>query len=431
MKLGGYLLKSPQVIKYGLLGAAGILLVAGIYYFILFLTFPRITTYNPAELNLYTSLILQARQLVFVSVGVTTLALITFFPNFILRFIKVARASTHYDPRLAGLRGLAALGVVLLHAEFPYPFSSILDILYLGVPVFLMLSMYLLLNSLQYNSDLKHYFLRRIKRIWPIYFGVLIAAILIFRLPLSSIWEYFFFAQYFLHPLNPFGNGVLGVFWTLQLEEAAYLVIPLIARLKKVNQVRLGGIIIGLGALALFTSPVWYGYNITLNLQILAPVAITGYGFGILAYCGKIRSVLRWLVIAGFGGLIALNYINPGNYADGSVISVETVGSIHPVFFIQAILYMVSLIGLCGLVAFPPVFLSAFLMLGEESYALYAIHMTFLTLFGFEGIILALIVAFGIEFLLRPKDILGRIKANEVFQKSLVPVETPLLKTTS
>ncbi len=102
--------------------------------------------------------------------------------------------------------------------------------LYIGVPIFLMLSMYLLLGSLEKNDDLKHYFLRRIKRIWPIYWGSLVVFYFVFKLPLGSFLQYFFFIQYFLHPQQAYPVA-LSVFWTLQLEEFAYLAIPLISKL--------------------------------------------------------------------------------------------------------------------------------------------------------------------------------------------------------
>ncbi|MDA4126919.1 MAG: acyltransferase family protein, partial [Thaumarchaeota archaeon] len=87
---------------------------------------------------------------------------------------------TSYDPRLSGLRGSAAFLIVLYHVAgfgilvgipplLARAFDQAVVGFWVGVPVFLMLSMVLLLRSLDANSDIKHYFKRRIKRIWPIY----------------------------------------------------------------------------------------------------------------------------------------------------------------------------------------------------------------------------------------------------------------------
>src|ERR1700730_16332722 len=82
-------------------------------------------------------------------------------------------SKSKFDPGLSGLRGLASFGVVLFHASIyiRMPLFALTSTFYLGVPVFLMMSMYLLLKRLDANALLKHYFKRRIIRIWPIYFG--------------------------------------------------------------------------------------------------------------------------------------------------------------------------------------------------------------------------------------------------------------------
>ena len=143
-----------------------------------------------------------------------------------------------YDPRLSGLRGISALGVMLYHTvTLPVIFlgSSIFDVGWVGVSMFLMLSMYLLLNSLDANPNLKHYYLRRIKRIWPIYYGVVTAGFLIYHFSAGLLVQYFTFTQYWINPTN--GVGALGVFWTLQLEEFMYLIIPFIHSSKRKSDI--------------------------------------------------------------------------------------------------------------------------------------------------------------------------------------------------
>ena len=90
-----------------------------------------------------------------------------FGSTFIWLYLKFPSIRTNvtqkFDPRLSGLRGLAAFGVVLFHGTSA-PWTSITSVFIVGVPVFLMLSMYLLLRSLDFNANMKHYFLRRIKK---------------------------------------------------------------------------------------------------------------------------------------------------------------------------------------------------------------------------------------------------------------------------
>lgn len=402
-----------RYISLGLFAAAVICLSMAIYYYTKFLTFPKITTYNLPELNLYASLEPTAQAYLYTFVGLAISGSIVRVLNFgKILFPKVSIVG-RFDPRLSGLRGLAALGVVFLHSGFPLPYLSVISVLYVGVPVFLMLSMYLLLNSLQFNGSLSHYFKRRLTRIYPIYFGAIIATCLVFKQPIASAWQYLVFAQYFLHASDPVPPTYLGsllrVFWTLQLEEAAYLFIPIISRLSLTNKLKVGYSLVGIGIVALFTSPIWIGFNSVDFLQTLIPVAVASYGFGILVFCRKIN---RLFVVANIGilGLIVLNFVAPYEYA--GYVNGTLVQAVHYLFFIQAILYTISLIGLASILTHPPAFLARFLILGEESYALYAIHVIFITLFGFIGIILALVSAFGIEFALRHKEITKRIRGN-------------------
>ena len=147
------------------------------------------------------------------------------------------KSPTHnFDPRLSGLRGIAALSVVVFHMggyfDFPTLVFGFILLGYLGVPIFFMLSMYLLLNSLKTKPDLKHYFKRRILRIWPIYYGSIISFYFLFHIPFWAFVRYLFFVEYYV---NPLGYVPAAIFWTLQLEEAVYLLIPIISRLR-VNQ---------------------------------------------------------------------------------------------------------------------------------------------------------------------------------------------------
>jgi peptidoglycan/LPS O-acetylase OafA/YrhL len=313
---------------------------------------------------------------------------------------------TRYDPALSGLRGLASLGVVMLHetyfAKFPFnvfPINALTLEGFLGVPIFLMMSMYLLLNRLDANTDLKHYFKRRIIRIWPIYYGTLIVAYFLFPFPFWAFVRYLFFVQYYA---SPAGYFPLWIFWTLQLEEAAYIAIPLIHRLRNKNLLGLGIILLGFGYLSYL---VFFGSgfakNIS-NLQILLPISLLGYGFGLLAYTGVFNSKkMRILALGGILGYFVWNFEWNGSLVYNSTMAY---------FVNDVLLYAVALTGFAYIVTHPPKFLGWFTLLGEESYALYAVHLAFVYFFGLAGLFYALGTAFAVELAARPKEMIKRIK---------------------
>lgn len=314
-----------------------------------------------------------------------------------------------FSPALSGLRGLASLGVVLFHetnaAKWPFitfPADAFTYSLFLGVPIFLMMSMYLLLNRLDANSDLKHYFKRRIIRIWPIYYGTLVVAYLIFRFPFWAFVRYLFFVEYYV---NPSGYFPVAVFWTLQLEEAVYLIIPIIHKIRLKNWLGYGIILGGFSYLSwvtLFAAQAPPRDTIS-YLQQLLPISLIGYGFGILAYTGIIYSKrMRWLSVAGILGYFLMNY-----YYSGSLIY----NSASQYFIYNVLLYGIALTGFAFVVANPPKFLGWFTFFGEESYALYAIHLAFVVLFGLPGLFYAIGLAFVVEFAARPKEMMRRLSS--------------------
>ena len=113
-----------------------------------------------------------------------------------------------FDARLSGLRGLAAFGVIFVHLN---SFDSlnqplIAQMANSGIFVFLMLSIHLLLNRMDARPSLKHYFKRRIIRIWPIYYGSIIVFYFLFHIPFWDFVRYLFFVEYY----EPF-RGISGV----------------------------------------------------------------------------------------------------------------------------------------------------------------------------------------------------------------------------
>lgn len=257
-----------------------------------------------------------------------------------------------------------------------------------------MLSIFLLLSNLEKKYDLKRYLKRRALRIWPIYWGCLIVFLLFFRMPIGQFWKYVFFIQYFTEPNET--NFIAGVFWTLQIEEFAYLVFPLVSKLGREEKKILALILtlVGIYSLILGLQFGYLGLRLSGIQRTTMALCLLPYGLGLLAYCVRFSPRLRFLAPIGLGMLTVQN------------MSVS-LGQSDVLAFAS---YLVTLFGFAAFLRDPPKFLGKFTLLGEVSYAFYAIHATFLSLFGVTGLLLALPAAFGIEFMLRPREIINRLR---------------------
>ena len=149
------------------------------------------------------------------------------------------------------LRGLAVSVVVLyhffeilkLHNHFLYPYIT--SIGQIGVPLFFIISGYLIYRSVEYSINkkgkilgVKHYFLHRIFRIIPAYyinfFAVFLLAYFVFGtmqtwstgFTFKQILSHLTFTSYFLYQTS--GLGINGAYWTLSIEMLWYLIAPLL-----------------------------------------------------------------------------------------------------------------------------------------------------------------------------------------------------------
>lgn len=168
---------------------------------------------------------------------------------------RAAVAGRFYRPELDGLRFLAFLAVYMQHTigfgiggnhqHLPNWLGDLLGTIGLagtfGVDLFFVLSSYLITElllrerTLRGALDVKAFYIRRILRIWPLYFlFVIIAYAITFLVPSEELtWKhvlgYFFFAGnwvYFLMPVTT----VAGPLWSVSLEEQFYLIWPWVIR---------------------------------------------------------------------------------------------------------------------------------------------------------------------------------------------------------
>ncbi len=151
-------------------------------------------------------------------------------------------------PQLDAIRGIAIILVILVNTTEKYPGLHLEHFFgngWMGVDLFFVLSGFLitgiLLDSKNSPSYFKNFYARRIFRILPLYYSVLIfmfvlvpllrpsEAHLIFEKS-SPWWAYPVFLQNFLIAVPTMGAGPLGVTWSLAIEEQFYLFWPLLVR---------------------------------------------------------------------------------------------------------------------------------------------------------------------------------------------------------
>lgn len=175
-----------------------------------------------------------------------------------------------YRADIDGLRAVAVISVVLFHLG-----STIVKGGYVGVDVFFVISGYLITGILQNEIDARNFSIlrfydRRIRRIFPALFAVLIFCMLaapfvllppeISDVAKSTIATSLFSSNmYFMHVIDYFAAGAesnpLLHTWSLAVEEQFYIFFPLLLfLLNKVSRAWLAYILSGLALLSLLLS---------------------------------------------------------------------------------------------------------------------------------------------------------------------------------
>lgn len=161
----------------------------------------------------------------------------------IIHRIELKRISGHLK-ELDGLRGLAISLVIFFHL---FPYFQLSKLGWVGVDLFFVLSGFLITGILIDTSDTKHYwrnfFIRRILRIFPLYYLTLILFILLaessddFRT--NPVVNYAYFSEnqvwfwLYLSNIKMFIEGewlpslIFNPFWSLSIEEQFYIFWPL------------------------------------------------------------------------------------------------------------------------------------------------------------------------------------------------------------
>ena len=242
---------------------------------------------------------------------------------------KARNNDAHYMPQLDGLRALA-VGAVLIHHFFHPPRIGGVDIALLGVWLFFVLSGFLITGILLRSRDqidfrgydggfvLRQFYVRRVLRIFPLYYFVLCAAA---ALNLADVRETIFwhlaYISNYLFATQHYWGPVTAHFWSLSVEEQFYLFWP--ALILFAPRRHLLKLIIS----AIATGPVFRAAAHFLDLNWIArltvsPASLDALGLGaLLAYCShhagekpilvkRLHQCVRWLAVPGLLLLLGL-----------------------------------------------------------------------------------------------------------------------------
>lgn len=269
-----------------------------------------------------------------------------------------ANLSKREIPSLYGLRGVAALAVVVWHYLdawklsylFPGPFAVTLFFELSGL-----LITWLLLNELEATGgiDKRQFYLRRALRLFPAFYVVWILC----RLagPFAGSWAYFFYAGDYYTALRQH-YSIMTPAWSLGVEEKFYLLWPfLLVRIERKSLIR------GLAAI-LVIEPVYR--------SILTHFGFRTYTW--FAFDAKLDPIV-------LGCLIALLVKNGWKAPRWVNHPLTPIGALALVFLCQQIsdlvTYLLAII-LVAVICRPPRFLNNRLVryFGTISYSLYISH---------------------------------------------------------
>jgi peptidoglycan/LPS O-acetylase OafA/YrhL len=303
----------------------------------------------------------------------------------------VAESKRFYFPELDILRFCAFLMVFLCHTITPslesgpygHFFMMVKAVGALGVPVFFFLSAYLITELLVIEKEktghinIRNFYVRRILRIWPLYFLFLGTAYAIGRLLSSYHLPAAAIPYYLLLGGNWWkgASGYAGPLWTISVEEQFYLIWPTLA-----NQM-------SSKALAFVSAGIWVSSQLALSLfsywhlpigKYVLPNSFVQFQFFAL---GALTALLlkserpnlsaatrTAIVSAGIVCFFLAEYLFYATVRerDASLLTI-------PGFWLTGLGVVLLFLGISG--ARPPVMGRPLVYLGKISYGLYIFHL--------------------------------------------------------
>ncbi len=289
-----------------------------------------------------------------------------------------------YFKGLNGLRAIAALSVVISHIglslnEFNLRVLPTIDLAGFGVTIFFALSgfliTYLLLNEQKNGTiHIKHFYIRRILRIWPLYFFILFATILTLYIytpqGINNSLPYYFILMANVPFIINTSLPLLGHYWSLGVEEQFYLFWPWLIKKSKKTLFVVLLFTFGFFCIRLFSRFIEYKYGYSLLYQIVHVTRFDCMSIGAIGAILYFNTHKVFMKIATHTltqfiswGVILLLACNKFHIA--SVIDQEIVAIITVFLILNVSTNPKSLINLEN---------SLFNFIGKISYGIYVIH---------------------------------------------------------
>ncbi|MCE9591746.1 MAG: acyltransferase [Planctomycetes bacterium] len=328
------------------------------------------------------------------------------------------RASFVHLPALDGLRGLAILMVMIFHQTILKP-TGTLDRLFhgavlpggAGVDLFFVLSGFLITGILLDDKGARHYFLnfygRRTVRIFPLYYAVVFVSLVVlphfmpwvaerFASPRAAevihkkvmrfgsadqyaLWFWFYMSNYAIAATGDFLHGILGVTWSLAIEEQFYLVWPMVVWVcspRALARICIGMVVVALSVrimlIAMHVGPIAVSVLTICRMDTLAIgalIAVMARRGGGLAAC---LPTAKWVApLLGAISLVVI-YNNRQQWIAGPITLTVSL-SLNPIAF-GGLLILAAAGPPAGLIV--RFFNLRFMrLLGKLSYALYLFHL--------------------------------------------------------
>jgi peptidoglycan/LPS O-acetylase OafA/YrhL len=319
-----------------------------------------------------------------------------------MEHINRVESRRKFLPSLGGARGYAFLLVFLAHCcstigDFPqtwwtYPVRLLMELAWVAVPVFFVLSGYLicgvLIDTREREGYFKVFYSRRFLRVFPPYYLLLLGAALCFHLNGytlgSQFWIHFLYIQNLFQSYVP-ASGLLPTtlirhLWSMGVEEQFYVIWPLVVWICPNRRIllRVTLILIAISFALRFAAPL---LNLTPPfVYFWTPTRVDAILLGAALALIRDRTIYRRLeaisqyIALGGVGAIALIGLWKGDWVLSSPIriailislwNITAVGIIVSVMREGSFLYRVcSLKGICWL--------------GARSYGLYLFHLIYL-----------------------------------------------------
>lgn len=303
--------------------------------------------------------------------------------------------ASFYRPELDALRFFAFLGVFVFHATRSADLSflgslspwaaAVSDSGAYGVDLFFALSAYLITALLlrekesQGTLDLKAFYLRRILRIWPLYFAFLAFALFLSKIGLQSqhlaapyVAGYLLLTGNWVYAIYGVPSSVAIPLWSVSIEEQFYLLWPMAVR-KASRQammwIAFSLLVVSSCVRVLLVHAGTPASAIEYNTFVrLDPIAL---GILLALFLGYRLPRLSTLARFALFSMGAATWVVVARYA---VLNSREIGAAsaifgHPAIAISSLAMLVAILGSNSLLNNP-----ALVYLGKISYGLYVIH---------------------------------------------------------